>query len=1115
MSLPKFSVENRVLVNMLMIVVLLGGGVFAVTLVREMFPESRPDKLSIAVVYPAESPQELEKAVTIKIEEALREIDEIEKIDSTVTEGFSNTVVTLFNDVDDINPVLQEVKNQVDAIEDLPDEIEQITVRKLEPMLPVISVAIFGSGDEAGLKRAAREMRDDLLLLPGITNVNITGTRDDEISVEIRPERLLEYNITFDEVAEAIRRTNLDVSGGRLKGDRANISVRTLGEESQGFELEDIVVRTTPDGRSITVNDLAVIRDEFIETDLESYFNSYPAVECTVFKNSSQDAIQIANLVRGYVKGKQGVPFDPYGFDEAYAAPWYSKPFLLVKASLGRFANQIGGKPDPVEYYERSKQNPFRHSYQLAMHNNLARFVEGRLDLMLRNGQSGLILVLISLMLFLNWRVAFWAAVGLPVSFLGTFIVMGWLGVSINLLSMFGLIIVLGIIVDDAIVIGENIYRHVEEGMPAMRAAVYGTEEVMWPVIIAVTTTIAAFSPLLFIKGQIGDFMGELPLVVLAALSVSLLEALVILPAHLCHLPSPRKKSAENHANASRWAKFQRSRDVFLHGWLAGQYERLLRFTMKWRYVTLATAFSMLLIALGLVFGNIVPFEFIQKMDSETLIAQMEMPVGTNADVVKARLQALSDATVALPEVDSVQMIVARQYDFGGAGAIGVSDQSHLGQIVVELKPSDERDRLGMRSSNEILVELRAVSAKLPGVNSVAWEAQSGGPGGKDLEIRLSGSDLEELVVAADELKAALSKYDGVEDLDDNHDRGLREVRLRLKPSAEPTGVTVGQLGMHVRSAVYGREARRITRNREDVKIMVRYPERFRQSVYNIETMWIPVGATPLDRKWIPLSEVANVTEDQSYASISRAQQQRAISVLGDVNAAKIKSQEVLAGLRAEFLPELAKSHPNVRVEFLGQAEEMSKSFSSLRIAFPVALLLIFMLLAGLFRSYAQPVVVMSAIPFGFFGAVIGHWVTGNPITILSLIGMVALSGILVNDSLVLVDFINSRIRSGTPEFEANVQGAKLRLRAILLTTATTVAGLTPLMFETSFQAKFLIPMAVTLTFGLMFATALTLIIVPCLNMVFFDMRYLVTGKHESEEADDSTEHEKEYAAVS
>ena len=363
--------------------------------------------------------------------------------------------------------------------------------------------------------------------------------------------------------------------------------------------------------------------------------------------------------------------------------------------------------------------------------------------------------------------------------------------------------------------------------------------------------------------------------------------------------------------------------------------------------------------------------------------------------------------------------------------------------------------------------------------------------------------------------KRRLSKYDGVEDLDDNHDRGLREVRLRLKPSAEPTGVTVGQLGMHVRSAVYGREARRITRNREDVKIMVRYPERFRQSVYNIESMWIPVGATAMDRQWIPLSEVANVTEDQSYASISRAQQQRAISVFGDVNAAKIKSHKVLEGLRETFLPELAKTHPNVRVEFLGQAEEMSKSFSSLRIALPVALLLIFMLLAGLFRSYIQPFVVMSAIPFGFFGAIIGHWVTGNPITILSLIGMVALSGILVNDSLVLVDFINSRIRNGTKEFEANVQGAKLRLRAILLTTATTVAGLTPLMFETSFQAKFLIPMAVTLTFGLMFATALTLIIVPCLNMVFFDIRYLVTGQHESEAVESPAEPHEEFTAVS
>lgn len=1095
MSLPRFSVNNTVLVNMLMLVILVAGGAFALTLVREMFPESRPDKLSVMVVYPAEQPQEIEKAVTIKIEEALRDIDAIEKIDSTVAEGMSNTVVTLFNTVDDVDAVMQELKNEIDSIEDLPEEIEQITLRKMEPMLPVISVAIYGSGDEAGLKRSAREMRDDLLLLPGISNVQITGTRDDEISVEIHPQKLREYNITFDEVADAIRTTNLDVSGGQLKGNRSKISVRTLGEESEGMKLEDIVVRSTPDGQKVYLRDVARIRDEFIETDLEARFNSYPAVNCTIFKNSSEDAIQIASMVRAYVRGKQGEPFDPYGFQNAAESPWYLRPFSYIEAGASYAINKVAGRPDPQAVYERSQKAPFQHSYRIAMHSDLSRFVEGRLDLLTRNGKMGLLLVLISLNLFLNWRVALWAAVGLPVSFLGTFIVMYFLGASINLLSMFGLIIVLGIVVDDAIVIGENIFRHVEEGQPAKVAAVEGAEEVMWPVVIAVATTIAAFAPLLFIKGQIGDFMKELPIVVVAALSVSLVEALLILPTHLSHLPGKKIRNeitaGENgQPSRSYYQRFAKARDRFVHGVLMTNYERFLRFAMHWRYVTMGIATGTLFLAVGMVAGGVVKWEFIQKMDSETLMGMMEMPVGTPADVVRERLQTLSDEAVKLPEVKNVQMIVARQYDMAGAGAIGVSDQSHLGQLIIELEASDVREQQGLRSSTAVLQQLRDVSENLAGVNSVAWEEMNGGPGGKDIELRISGNDFDEILVVSEKLKTHMQKYEGVVDLEDNFDSGLREVQLQLRETAIPTGLTVGQLGSQVRSAIYGREARRITRDREDVKIMVRYPKAFRQNLHHLDSMWIPVGLGP-NREWVPLREVAQVTEARSYSTIHRSQQQRSISVLGNVDSEIASTNDILNQVRGTFVLDMQTEHPSVRIEFLGSAEEQAKSFSSLKVAMLVSLLVIFTLLAGLFRSYFQPLVVMSAIPFGFLGAVVGHWLTDNPMTIMSAIGMVALTGILVNDSLVLVDFINTRIRAGLGEFEASVQGAKLRLRAILLTTATTVAGLTPLMFETSFQAKFLIPMAVTLTFGLMFATALTLVIVPCLNMIFFDFRNL------------------------
>jgi len=1119
MSIPRFSVRNPVFVNMMMLVILFGGAIFAFTLTKEMFPESRPDKLAISVIYPGVQPAEIEKAVTIKIEEAVRGIDGIEKVDSTVNEGRSSTILTLFNEVDDVDTVLQEVKNEVDALQDLPDDVEQVSIKKLEPRLPVISVAIFGEGSEADRKRAARRLRDELLLLPGVTDVEVTGTQEDEISVEVRPGDLRRFNVTFEELAQAIRETNLDVSGGLLKGARSRVSVRTLGEQLRARDLRDVVVKHRPDGSKVYLHQVADLRDTFVESDLESYFNGKPSVSCTVYKSSNEDAIQIATVVRAYVAGKQNAEFDPYGFNAAYAQAWYKKPFSFIGAgfskAVGTLSATLAGHPDSVEVYRRSRNAPFDHNFRVELHSNMARFIEGRLDLMTRNGQSGLVLVIISLMLFLNWRVAFWASIGLLVSFLGAFIVMWVLGASINLLTMFGLIIVLGIIVDDAIVIGENIYRHAEDGEPPMQAAVTGAEEVMWPVTIAILTTIAAFAPLFYVRGQIGDFMGQLPIVVLAALSVSLVEALLILPAHLAHLPQkgisrsnntpPGQKpseapwhsdtpSGERSSNgwlARRLKRLRRWQQRFVRGRLTGAYERFLRVALRWRYVTLATAVTLLLMAGGMVAGEVVEFVFIQKMDSESLICSLEMPVGSTSEQVRRRLKKLSALATEMPEVSNVQAFVARQYDLTGAGVTGQQNQSHLGQLVIELKPADVREREGERSSMQLLSVFREASARLAGVNSVTWEAMTGGPGGKDIHIKFSGAEFDELVRVAEEVKSELRSLQGVYDLDDDIDEGQREIQLSLKPGAREKGISVSALGNYVRSAIYGREARRITRNREDVKIMVRYPRRFRQDVHHVESMWVPVhrGSEGL-WEWAPLSRLAMLKEAESYSSLHRSQQTRSVSVLGEVDQeAGATTHEILAKIRTIFHEDIQEKHPDVNIEFLGQAEEMSKSFGSLKVAFPVAMLMIYMLLAGLFRSYLQPMVVMSAVPFGFLGAVVGHWVTGNPMTILSLIGMVALTGIVVNDSLVLVDFINTRIRRGMGVFEANVQGAKLRLRAILLTTLTTVAGLTPLMFEKSFQAKFLIPMAVTLTWGLAFATLLTLVLVPTLNMIFFDLR--------------------------
>ncbi|MDA1165600.1 MAG: efflux RND transporter permease subunit [Planctomycetota bacterium] len=1096
MSLARFSVRNPVFVNMLMLVILAGGTIFALTLVREMFPEFRPNKLIITAIYPGVQPQEIEKAVTIKIEEAVRDVEGVEKVDSTVSESQSITTLTLYNEVEDAEKVLNEVKREIDSLPDLPDDLERVSITKFEPMLPVISIAIYGDGDEADLKRATHELRDDLLELPGVSRIIVSGVRDDEISVEIIPERLIEYDVTFEEVAEAIRQSNLDVSGGQLKGDRTTIAVRTVGEELEGADLENIVVRSAgSDGKKVLLREVAVVHDGFIDVDIEGYFDSKPAMHCDVYKTKSQDAIQISSVVKAYVAGKKNLPFDPYGYAAAQTVPWYERPFMKAGAAFSEFANLVAGRPDAMEVYERSRQSPFRHGFDVALNTDLARFIEGRLDLMARNGRTGLILVLISLMLFLNWRVAFWAAVGLPVSFLGTFIVMWMCGISINLLSVFGLIIVLGIIVDDAIVIGENICRHVEDGEPSEEAAVTATEEVQWPVIIAVLTTIAAFAPLLFIKGTIGEFMGELPIVVMAALSVSLVEALVILPSHLRKLPGRaeerRRREAAGEAGSivRRFRRLRAAQERFIVNVLQAKYETFLRAALRWKFVTISIATSTMLISFGLVAGGLVEFVFVQDMDSETVICDIELPVGSPDERVRARVMEISNFVKDAVEVENVQAFVGIQVDVAGEGAVGVKDQSHLGQLVIELQESDARERSGGRSSNELLASFREFTRTLPEINAVRWLALNGGPGGRDIVVKVSGSHLDELVEVTSLIRDEIRGYQGVFDLDDDHDSGKREVQLRLFESARANGGTVAGLGMHVRSALYGREARRITRNREDVRIMVRYPESFRESIYNLESMWIPTGDIIGQRRWIPLRQIAQLTETNGVVSLYRSQNSQAITVYANVDDEQGNTSDILNGVRKSFDEKIQPDHPNVRIEFLGSYEEMRKAFSGLKLAFPVALLLIYMMLAGLFRSYVQPIVVMAAIPFGIQGAIVGHLLTNNPITILSLIGMVALSGILVNDSLVLVDFINSRVRNGVDYFEASIDGARLRLRAILLTTLTTAAGLTPLMFETSFQAKFMIPMAVTLTFGLIFATGLTLVIVPALNLIFMEIR--------------------------
>ncbi len=1070
-SLPRFSVNNPILVNLFMVTLLLGGVYHGLKIVREMFPESRPNRVLITTAYPGATPSEVEKGITLKIEEEIKDVEGIEKITSTINEGLSMVLVELKSGFEDVDQAVNDIKAAIDTIptEDFPEEAKETAVSKFDPKWPVISVALYGDVDDRVLKTLGEQLREEILLLPDITDVVLSGTRKDEISVEVRPEKLAEFNLSFMDVAGTISASNVDLPGGQVRTPRANVSVRTLGEKDRGEDLYDIVIRSDPSGRVVTLRNVATIIDGFEDTDVVGRFNGAPAVDVTIYKTADQDAIKIASLVKALVAGKKGNPL---------AQPWTDR--LLARLS---------GENVVLDTYKTALADPFPSGVSVEVHTDLSRFIEGRLDLLKRNGGWGLLLVLLSLLVFLHWRVAFWVMMGLLLAIAGSLIFMEVLGLTLNLITMFGLIIVLGLLVDDAIIVSEHVYTKIEEGVESKQAAIEGTEEVTWPVVCAIVTTIVAFIPLMFIEGQMGDWMGVLPVVVCIALSVSLVEALTILPSHLGHgLRHVRPTSTNRERSGGTFrrlsARIRETQNRFVQQWLRMGYERLLRRALDYRYVTIAALVACLLVVCGLYAGGHVPFVFLPTMDSETLIVEMDMDVGTPIDATLEAFGVVERATMDLPELKSIYTLLGLQVSVDGLAS---APQSHLAQAFIELTASEERQR----TSNEILQELRLKTGDIPGAQNLKFGAVHGGPGGAAIQLDISGGNIDRLTAVADEIKSKLAEFEGVSDIVDDFDAGQREVQIELFKSARALGLTTHSLATQVRSAFYGFEARKVQRGREDVKIMVRYAPEYRRNIYEIESMRIATPSGAL----VPFTEVARLTEATGFASIKRVNQRRTVTVTADVNTetSKARPEQIMAEMATSF-PSIMQRHPGIRLEYGGQKLETTKSFGSLKQSFTIVLVLIYVILAGLFKSYIQPIIVLSIVPFGLIGAIAGHLVMGYPLTILSLIGLVALTGIVVNDSMILVSFINRLVQRGTPVMEAVIEGGKGRLRPILLTSATTVLGIAPLLMEKSFQAKFLIPMGISIAAGLLFATVLTLIAVPALYLIVGDLKAAITG---------------------
>ncbi|RMH29168.1 MAG: efflux RND transporter permease subunit [Planctomycetota bacterium] len=1079
MNIAAFGVRKPVPANLVMVALIAAGLVLGADLRREFFPETRPNEVVVTAPYPGASPDEIEEALAIKIEDRIEDLDDVKEYTTTVVEGAA-TIRVEFEDRVAIEDAVARVKREVDALQDLPERSERIVVTEFEPNIPVISVTLFGDADERVMKDAIREMRDDLRSLPGMGDIVVSGVRTDEIAVEVDPARLIEHGLSLPAIAGRIREGMTETPAGAVRTPSSNVTVRAVGAQEQAAEVRRVVVKAPPDGRPVLVGDVATVSESFADVDLRTRLNGRPAVSLTIFATGDQDVIDIASLVRAYVAGRQREPL----------RLTFGERFRLTLAG-----DRPGADPLPrVAAHALGSTRPVIPGARIRVHSDLARFVEQRLDLLARNALWGGILVFLTLLALLATRVALWVTAGLIISVLGTLAVMHLLGITLNFLTMFGLIVVLGLLVDDAIVVAENISAKHEAGEPALAAAVSGARQVEWPVVATVLTTIAAFLPLRAIEGRIGDLMGALPIVVACALGISLLESLLILPSHMGHSLRSAERRAQRRA-ARRRARLRRAskaadapaRTRIFDRLLLTPYTRLIDWCLRRRYLTVAVALGVLVGSFGLIAGGRVRFEFLASADAELIQVDLRMPVGTPIDRTDEAVARVEAVAGAMPEIETALTVVGARQDLDGAGG---AQQSHLAQVYLELKPVEFRDR----TSRELIDEMRRALGPIPGAESLRFVEAQGGPGGADISYAVAGDADERVLAVVEALEARLAEFAGVFGISNDADAGQRELRVALRPGAAELGFTTENLATQLRAAVFGLEAYTFAGDREDVDVRVRLTEPYRRSLARLESIdvFTPAGAP------VPLAEVAAITEAEGYATVRRLNGRRAVTVTADVDRAVANPEEITAAL-APTLASLGAQNPDVRIISRGRQEDLADSFRSLPMGMLGAIAMIYVILAWLFGSYIQPVAVLLAVPFATVGAIWGHLIMGFDMTILSLIGFVALTGIVVNDSLILMQFYNEKRVEHITMREALIATGRARLRAILLTTITTVLGLSPLMLEQSFQARFLIPMAITISFGLIAATALTLIVLPCILMIGRDAHALthrlITGR--------------------
>ena len=1010
-----WMVHNRVAPNLLMLVLLIGGLFMASQIKKEVFPDFALDEVRVSVAYPGASPEEVEQGIVLAVEEAINGIEGVDEIRSTAGEGRALVIAELVEGAD-IQKVNQDIKQEIDRITTFPDDAEEPEVNLAMHRRLVQAVVVYGAANEWVLREVADQLRDRLLQRPEITQVDLVAARDYETRVEVSREVLRRYGLTLEGIARTIDNAAIEIPGGSIKTSGGEILLRVKQRRDWAEGFGEIPIITSRDGTVLRLRDIAQVSDAFEDVDRVRSFNGQSAVSLEVYRVGEQTPLGIAEDVR---------------------------------QTLGAFEADLP---------------PGIHT---AVNIDQSRIYQQRLELLTRNGLIGLTLVLVMLGIFLEIKLAFWVTMGIPTAFLGAILFLPGLGVSINMVSMFAFIIALGIVVDDAIIAGENIYEYRQRGMDTVEAAIRGARDVAVPISYSILTNIVAFMPLYFVPGMVGKIFVIFPFVVGSVFVISWVEALFILPSHLAHSKS------NGRTVAGEW--LHQRQQAFSHQvrhFIRDRYGPVVAVCLRNRYLTVAAGIAILVAMIGYVASGRMGFVLMPVTDSDRAVAEAVLPYGSPLqNSLAVRDQLLSAAETLIEENGGDRL---------SKGILAVVEANEITARIYLTDP-------GVRplSTAEVTRLWRERVGMIPGLESIKFQSNQGGPAsGAALTVELSHRDVDVLDQASSILAGELNEYANLKDIDDGFSPGKQQLDFRLLPEGRSLGLTAREVARQVRSAFYGAEALRQQRGRNEVKVMVMLPASQRVSEYDIEQLLIhtPAGGD------VPLRQVAEVARSRAYTSIERRDGRRTVEVTADVEPRRATSQ-VLATMKADTLPRLARDYPGLTYDFEGQQADMRDSMASLMGGFVIAMIVIYALLAIPFRSYIQPVIVMAAIPFGLVGAVIGHIIMGYSLSIISMMGLVALAGVVVNDSLVMIVYANDLRRQGTNAIDAIQQAGIRRFRPILLTTITTFGGLAPMIFETSRQARFMIPMAISLGYGILFATLITLLLVPSLYLIIEDIR--------------------------